>query len=124
MAKILYSPGYGAGWSTWNSGTPEFNKWLLTYQPIIDALERGEKLVPDNMRYEIVDHATGSLREEMHPALRQLVREAVEKFGEEHVCVLGADDLEVTEVDGPFRVEECDGNESIVQDGPNYWTVL
>ncbi len=36
-------------------------------------------------------------------------------FGaDEHVCLLGADDLRVAQVSGPFRVHEYDGSESIM----------
>ena len=43
MRKILYSPGWGAGWSTWNSSIP--TKFICEYQPIIEALEKGEDLI-------------------------------------------------------------------------------
>lgn len=97
MRKILYSPGFGAGWSTWNSG--EVAKYMLTYQPIIDALERGEKM------------------SEEHPAVKQLVAECKEKFGVDYVCVLGADDLRVREVSGRVRITEYDGNERVEEEG-------
>ena len=93
--KILYSPGFGAGWSTWQSGIPQ--EFACTYQPIIDALERGEKLTVT------------------HPAIMQYEADCKEKFGREYVCVIGCDDLEVATVDGPVRIEEYDGSESIVQ---------
>ena len=95
--KILYSPGFGAGWTTWNSG--EVAKLMLTYAPIVEALERGEKM------------------HEEHPAVKQLQAECLEKFGETHVCVLGADSLCVREVDGRVIVNEYDGNESITEEG-------
>lgn len=117
MTKILYSPGFGAGWSTWNSSTsPEFQKWMLTYQPLIDALERGEKLVPDELRFGMGDDS-----EKFHPALQQFIREAKEKFGEGYVYVGGAWNLKVGEVSGPFRIDEYDGNESIVEAANETW---
>src|SRR4051812_36873366 len=105
MPKILYSPGYGAGWSSWNHGSPEFTKWLITYQPIIDALELGERL------------------NETHPIMDQLKHEAKQMFGEDYVCVLGADDLVVCEVSGPFRIDEYDGSESVTEGTPDYITL-
>jgi hypothetical protein len=40
MRKILYSPGYGAGWTSWESDY-ELRKFMLVYQPIIDYVEKG-----------------------------------------------------------------------------------
>lgn len=104
MRKILYSPGYGAGWSSWNSG--EVAKYMLTYQPIIDFLENGGEF-PDD--YSIVENK--------HPLLQQLQKECMEKFNEDYVCVLGARDLKVAEVKGLVRIEEYDGSESYVEQG-------
>lgn len=43
MRKFLYSPGYGAGWVTWHSGSREEKEFMLFYQPWIEALEKGTK---------------------------------------------------------------------------------
>jgi hypothetical protein len=96
MRKILYSPRYGAGWTTWNGG--EAAKYMLTYQPIIDALERGEKLDKDS------------------PVVLQLEQECLDKFGQD-ICVLGADKLQVATVSGRVRIHEYDGNESYEEEG-------
>jgi|ERR1700722_2266392 len=101
MTKILYSPGYGAGWSTWMSGSQEFIKWALTYQPIIDALERGEKLNPEAKK--------------KHPALVRFLKESKEKFGVKDPYLGGAGQLQVYEVSGPFRIDEYDGRESVIE---------
>lgn len=37
--KILYSPGYGAGWTTWHMGPPDQQEFMLSYEPFIEALE-------------------------------------------------------------------------------------
>ena len=116
MTKILYSPGFGAGWSTWNSERPDFQKWMLTYQPLIDAIERGEELVPKEFRYSSQEHV-----DQLHPALQQFVREAEEKFDQNYVCILGACNLSVAEVSEPFRVDEYDGSESVIESGDETW---
>ena len=95
--KILVSPGFGAGWTTWNSG--ETAKYMLTYQPVIDALENGEELT------------------DSHPAIEQLKEDCRLMFGEEYVCVLGMRDLEVVEVSGRVRIHEYDGSESYEEEG-------
>ncbi len=93
MRKVLISTGYGAGWSSWNSG--EVAKYMLEYQPIIEFLEAG-----GSFNYE------GN-----HDLLEQLKAECKQKFDEDYVCVLGADGLVVVEVDGPVHVTEYDGYE-------------
>jgi len=99
VRKILYSPGFGAGWTTWNSGAVA--RYMLDYKPIIEFLEAG-----------------GRFSEKCeHPLLDQLQAECKEKFGEGYVCVLGADDLRVKEVSGPVRIHEYDGSESVEEQG-------
>ncbi len=105
MSKILFSPGFGAGWITWND--ERFWKTMLTWEPLIEAVEKGERVNKD------------------HPAVQSLVRKIKQDFGEEvYVCVLGADQLCVFEVSGPFRVEEYDGSESIVTEDDVGWITL
>jgi hypothetical protein len=97
--KVLYSPGYGAGWVSWASGSKEFKQWMLTYQPIIDFLEAG---------------GDGSdLENHEHPITKQFLKEAKERFGEKSVYMGGADDLQVAEVEGEVYIEEYDGFESL-----------
>lgn len=105
MKKILYSPGYGAGWSTWNSGPSA--KFMMTYKPIIEYLEKGGKFSREDCRGE------GTNNGPTHPLLKRLQKECKENFGVDYVCVLGADDLRVGQVSGPFRIKEYDGFESI-----------
>jgi hypothetical protein len=84
---VLYSPGFGAGWSTWNSG------------------DVAERMVFDNALVEAV------LNED-----RALAAEIASRFADgEHVCVLGAEDLRVSflDPDAAFRIEEYDGSERI-----------
>lgn len=97
MRKILYSPGYGAGWSSWNSG--KVAQLMLTYQPIIDAIENGEILTKD------------------HSAVLQLQQEAKDKFGVEYVCVLGAKNLEIYHAEGRVIINDYDGSESVTEEG-------
>ena len=95
--KILYSPGFGAGWTTWASGD-EMILFMLEYQPFIEALEREETL------------------NEKHPAWKQFEKECQEKFGEVPYMG-GVDQLCVAEVEGRVRINEYDGNESVEEEG-------
>ncbi len=108
--KILYSPGFGAGWTTWNSG--EVAKYMLTYQPIIDFLESGKRFTDDDCH-----EGYGAEKHDIHPLLQQLQQECKEKFDSDHVCVLGADSLRVIVVDGKVRINEYDGSESVEVEG-------
>lgn len=107
MKKILISSGFGAGWSTWNSG--EVGKFMLTYQPIIDFLEAGMSF----SREDCHDSSYDNNNKKDHPLLLLMREEIKARFGEEYVCVLGANDLIVETVYGPFRVREYDGSESV-----------
>ena len=42
--KILYSPGYGAGWVTWHGGAEDERRFMLEHAPTIAKLESGEPL--------------------------------------------------------------------------------
>lgn len=95
--KVLISKGFGAGWSTWNSG--EVAKYMRTYQPIIDAIESGKEIT------------------ESCSLVKQMVKECKKKFGDCYVCILGADGLCVEEATPPFQIHEYDGAESIVHPG-------
>ncbi len=110
MTKILYSPGFGAGWSTWERGeSPEFTKFMLTYPPLIAAVEAGEILVPNEATYQETEKVAL-----LHPALQQFLLDAKEKFGMKPY-IGGARDLAIYEVSGPFRIEEYDGSESVIE---------
>lgn len=99
MRKILYSPDYGAGWTTWNK--KEVAQIMVDYPPVIEAVERGERIT------------------ENHPAIVQMIayiRERLSLPEEDYICVLGADELKVKEVEGRVRIQEYDGAESVEEE--------
>ena len=104
MRKVLYSPGFGAGWTTWHHGTTEEKRFMLEHAGLIEAVERGEE--------------TG----EGSTALRQFVQDFEAAFPDSRAGVPylgGADSLVVhVAADGQrVRVEEYDGSESVVNEG-------
>lgn len=121
--KILYSPGFGAGWSSWcgygGDARPDLADFMLTYQPIIDAVERGE-----DVSVRLIGGVIGG-RDDMeaaHPAMRSFVEECQSRFGE--VPYLGgARALCVFTVpDGArFRIDEYDGSETVRLDIHEEW---
>ena len=101
--KILISTGYGAGWSTWNDENKDVARYILTYQPIIEALERGEG-VGGNSTLVI-----------------QMCKECLEKFGYNSIYCGGVRNLCVKDVEPPFKINEYDGFESVQYFGGEEW---
>ncbi len=97
--KVLYSPGFGAGWSTWNDD--RLADAMLFDRDLIAAVE--SRSTP-----------LGAADDPTTPLGAFAVRIAKLFGADEHVCLLGARDLRVAEVCGPFRVDEHDGSESIM----------
>ncbi|MFZ9079250.1 MAG: hypothetical protein ACO23H_12010 [Alphaproteobacteria bacterium] len=86
LVAVLVSPGYGAGWSTWNRGEASMR---MTFDPDIVEWVRNGK-VGQRVNLE-------------------------EKYGEDYICQLGWDQLEIVwlPVGTQFSIDEYDGFESI-----------
>lgn len=84
---VLYSPGYGAGWSTWNAGPKR--EALCMDRRIIEAVIEGDR--------------------------EKAAQIAQSLFPDEYVCVAGADQLQIKWIDRgcAFEVDDHDGNESV-----------
>ena len=93
--KVLYSPGFGAGWVTWCDGPRAVQLLMLEWHPLIEAIEHGEKPTED------------------HPAVVSLI-EAVAALGEAAPFLGGLSDLAVAAGRGQVRIDEYDGSESVV----------
>ena len=96
MVAVLYSPGFGAGWSTWNEDHAEE---LLFDKELVLALENGGPVE---------------------------VEKIIEKrYPNNEIYTGGADDLKVRWLPKGtvFRIDEYDGNESIVYLGDDSWMV-
>ncbi len=93
--KILVSVRFGSSWSCENP--PNVQMFMLTYQPMIDALEKGETLTKG------------------HPAILQFVREFVVKFPAYVSFYIddGLENLEVQEVSGSFIIIAREGYEEV-----------
>ncbi len=103
---VLYSPGFGAGWSTWNRDrAPEQIQFMLTHAPTIDALYAGERLGDEHAERFLGDWAAA------FP-------------GVDPPYMGGFCDLALEYVEGAFRVEEYDGSESVVQASTPGWIEL
>ena len=97
--KVLLSKGYGAGWSSWAENK---NKEIATYQPIIDFLEKGGD--PSDIKKN------------------GLIKKMIEELELDCFYSDGAEQLTVEEIpDGPFRVIDYDGSESVEFPDPGFW---
>lgn len=98
MVAVLYSPGWGAGWSTWNTNHAEE---LLFDKELVLALENGGP-------YEV-----------------EKIIES--RYPEYEIYTGGVSDLKIAWVPkgDVFRIDEYDGNESIVYlgDEDDLWMV-
>lgn len=98
--KIIVSPGFGAGWSTWASGGSEVKKLLLSYPPLVEAVEKG---------------GLGRVYWDEHPAIISL-KEKLKEIGEDdYIYTGGLSDAVIMEVSEgvPFYISEYDGSETL-----------
>lgn len=96
--RILVSPGYGAGWSSWCYGPKKAAQFVAEYQPIIEFLDNGG---------ERKDREFQKLVEELEDIMEK-------RFGV-NFYTGGSRDLVVRKVDGPYMIEEYDGSESVLE---------
>ena len=84
---VLYSPGYGAGWSIWISD--EKRDIALFHPKLVEMVENGKRL--------------------------EITKEWTQKNLGTSMCVLGSDQLEIEWIDQGdlFLITEYDGSESI-----------
>lgn len=98
MRKILYSPGFGAGWTSWHHGSAEERRFMLEHRPTIDALERGETLTVDHEERFLADYMAA--------------------FPGADVPYMGGfDQLQIHESPGRVRISEYDGCERVEDEG-------
>lgn len=95
MVKILISPGFGAGWSSWVNKANDKAKAVAEYQPIIEFIENGGD--PS----ELNNH---------HPLVIQMMKD----LKLDYFYAGGAGELEVRETSEPYKIDEYDGSEYLV----------
>jgi hypothetical protein len=122
---VLYSPGYGAGWSTWNT-----EHTFLLYSPPALALHLFfSKFTYPNlddqlrMFLEKAGIEVGTFDTPSNKIVEILLAIYHNLPDETYICTLGFDSLAVEWfVPGTqFRIEEYDGSEGIVINHSNYW---
>ena len=102
--KVLVSHGFGAGWSSW-CDHKEAAQFMAEYEPIIQFLEN------DGDKKSI----------EFRQLLNKL-EEEIEELFKITFSTGGSRNLEVREVNGPYRIIDYDGAEKLIeQDDSNLW---
>ena len=98
MVAVLYSPGYGAGWTTWNSD--ELKEFLFFDKTLVEMAEREAS------------------KEEAAAYIN-------EKLGADNDVYMGGWPCQVEwmKVGTRFRVEEYDGSESLRYRDDDVWEV-
>lgn len=119
MRKILYSPEYGAGWTSWNDALGrDAIKFMLEYPPFIAFLEEGGKFEAKNNRFEDL------------PIVKTFLADFKATFSElyqkedPYICLIGLDDLEVFTMQDTdqFQISEYDGSESVIlRTSEDFW---
>lgn len=109
---VLYSPGYGAGWYTWNSARPE-----CLFDPEIVALVEKKDAAFLNAMVPVRE-LRSKYKNENDAIVKEIAALAERKWGKgdgNYFCTLGAEDLTIAWVpEGTLiRVCEYDGAESI-----------
>lgn len=118
--KILISPGFGAGWSTWHSGCKEERDFMLTYAPFIEALEN--KDASKNKVRVVIDKTREDVPEALAPLIPAFVEEFTRRFPDSGVPYMGGLlGLTVVTAYGPFKIHEYDGSESIQYRDEEEW---
>jgi len=103
VRKIIYSPGYGAGWSTWLHNVP--TDFACEYEPLIEAIENEEDINAD------------------HEVMKQFTKEAEEKFDTTIYDSTMNNYFEIKEIedDEEYKISVYDGNESVEVKSREQW---
>lgn len=101
--KVVISPGFGAGWSTWNDKSKE----VAEYLPIIEYIEADKPVLSGKSGRSWDNH------DWLHPDFLALVKQMEKDLDLDGFYMGGADNLIVVAVDGPYRIDEYDGSERV-----------
>ena len=95
---VMYSPGYGAGWSTWNDS--KYSRYLCQDKSLVEMKLQGVE--------------------------SDVVEEYLEKtLNENYICTLGWESIEIVYLypGTQYRISEYDGSESVTINNDEYWNL-
>ncbi len=71
---------------------------------------------------DCADAGCDAFKEPGYSILAHFLTDLKKETGEEYFYLGGAEDLQVRTVSGPYRIEEYDGSESVIEpDGQVWW---
>ena len=102
MVAVLYRPNFGAGWSTWN---PEYAEILLFHPLLVEPVDQYEQNL-------ITQHQ-----------LQEKIRFALTMLGLDDIYSGTIADLRIfwMRPGSLFRIDEYDGNETVVLHNEQQW---
>ena len=107
--KVIVSPGFGAGWSTWIGSVEGLGKFLGEHPLLVKAIEDGDTLEQP---------VPGESFKKLSDPLQSIVKEAIVKFhmpDDWQPYTGGLRDATVETVNGPYKIDEYDGSETLVE---------
>lgn len=118
MKEILYSPGFGAGFATWNDNSKE----LAEDPELIKLVEKGEHKGFTTWQ-ELKEAGLNYVKGFDEEASIAFIKRAQEVNEGRHVYFGGVAQLEVTWVSGKYRIDHYDGSESVrtENDKEDWW---
>lgn len=118
--EVLVSPGHGAGWASWAT---KGAKQLAEDEELIRMVRNGEHIGSTTAR-ELIQSGCldpeGCDMDEKWAASLAFCKRAFEVAGKLPYCG-GVKSLIIEEVDGPYRIAEYDGYETIETPGGTDW---
>jgi len=130
MRKVLISPDFGGGFSTWNDA---IGYELCTDPQLISLVEAGRHSGRTSI-HELIDSGAvlcdelvqeaqlpSTYRLDPRKASLAFCKRAYEIAKGDYVYFGGVDGLRVVEVEGGFRIGEYDGAESIELESKKVW---
>lgn len=124
--KILISPRYGAGWTTWN---PDYAKELISHKGLIHMVEKYSREysgIGSAGTHDKIWIRVGELHDHSKPdwtGIPKDLMDVLESISKEYPGTYfgGLRDITVEEVWGPVKVTEYDGYESYTTPDTTDW---
>lgn len=101
MKKVIYSPGFGAGWSTWND---EEKRNFLALDPVLAEMAEAGATSDEAEAY---------------------IKKSLGLDNDDYICMLGWEGIKTLEIPSGtlFMINEYDGSESIQLQTGDEWLV-
>lgn len=116
--SILYSPGHGAGWVSWEDDR-KLKEFMISYQPIVDFVNDGGSFESYDLDIFSGGGVVKSRVEVLPDCLQSFISECQAVFGKVPY-LSGLKTVKVMVVSCPVRIDDHDGYE-FVEFGGGEW---